>query len=261
LQAVGQASQIEREMPALLLVGGLGTRLQSVLPNSPKALAPLGTTPFLRLLVEQLKSQGFRHLIMCTGHLATQIERELGDGRELDMVIDYSRESSALGTAGAVKLADVYLAGAPEFVVMNGDSFLELDFAELLAFHRAHGGMVTIAARRVSDAARYGTLEVNDQFRVTAFREKTGAHEPGLINGGVYVFNRGLLNHIPDGLPASLEQGTFKDVLRVGVYASEQQGMFIDIGTPEDYARAQTLCEDLQAAVRVKARNVGKLVS
>lgn len=250
---MGQASQNEQEVPVLLLVGGLGTRLQSVLPNSPKPLAPLGSTPFLRLLVEQLSSQGFRHLIMCTGHLAAQIEQEFGDGGQMDVVIDYSRESNPLGTAGAVKLAERYLSGAPEFVVMNGDSFLEVDFAQLLRFHRDHGGMASMAARRVPDAARYGTLEVDDQLRVTAFREKTGERAPGLINGGVYVFNRELLRYIPDGVPASLEQDIFKRVLRHGVYASEQQGIFIDIGTPEDYARAQTLYESLQTAARVKA--------
>lgn len=249
---MGQPGQNEQEVPVLLLVGGLGTRLQSVLPNSPKPLAPLGPTPFLRLLVEQLGSQGFRHLIMCTGHLAAQIEQEFGDGGPMDVVFDYSHESSPLGTAGAVKLAERYLAGAPVFVVMNGDSFLEVDFPELLRFHRGHGGMVSVAARCVSDAARYGTLEVNDQFRVTAFREKTGARAPGLINGGVYVFNRELLSYIPDGVPASLEQDIFKNVLPHGVYASEQQGMFIDIGTPEDYARAQTLYESLRTAARVK---------
>src|ERR1039457_2527014 len=108
------------DMPAVLLVGGIGTRLQSVLPATPKPLAPLGDAPFLELLIRQLRSQGIRHLVMCTGHLAGQIETELSDGRKWDVVIDYSKEPQPLGTGGAVKFAERYLTQAADFLVMNG---------------------------------------------------------------------------------------------------------------------------------------------
>lgn len=218
-----------------------------MLTDSPKPLAPLGSTPFLRLLVEQLRTQGFRNLIMCTGHLAAQIEEEFGDGHKFGAAIRYSTESEPLGTAGAVKLAERYLTDAQEFVVMNGDSFLEADFVQLLRFHGERGGMVSIAVRRVENAARYGTVELDAEHRVARFSEKTGKEAPGLVNGGIYVFRREVLRHIPER-PASLELEVFPRILDCGIYGFEQNGIFIDIGTPEDYARAQTLYESLRAA-------------
>ena len=241
------------DLPAVLLVGGMGTRLQSVLPASPKPLAPVGDAPFLQLLVKQLRSQGIRRLVMCTGHLADQVEREFSDGRKWDVAIAYSKESRPLGTAGAVKFAECYLKQASDFLVMNGDSFLELDFRELIRFHREHGGLITMAVRRVPDAARYGTVQLGTHNRVVGFSEKMAAPVPGIVNGGVYVFKSAILQHIPDG-PASLEKDVFPRSLEHGVYALEQQGMFIDIGTPEDYMRAQALYESLYQAALLESQ-------
>jgi NDP-sugar pyrophosphorylase family protein len=243
----GQLATAQQETPAFLLVGGLGTRLQSVLPSTPKPLARVGNMPFLELLVLQLRSQGIRSIVMCTGHLAGQIEQEFGDGNKWGVAIHYSQESQPLGTAGAVKLAEGYLKQASDFLVMNGDSFLELDLRQFIQFHREHGGLVSMAVRKVPDAARYGTVHMDTNHRVVGFSEKTGAAAPGVINGGVYVFNRAVLDQVPQG-PASFEKDVFPRVLEQGVYALEQHGMFIDIGTPEDYARAQTLCQSLYQA-------------
>lgn len=236
-------------IPVLLLVGGMGTRLRPVLSGKPKPLAPIGDVPFLELLVLQLHSQGLYRLVMCTGFHADQIQQEFGDGRKWNVTIDYSKETSPLGTAGAIKLAERFVLQSPDFVVMNGDSFLELDLRQLIHFHREHGGLATIAVRRVPDAARYGTVHVDAHYRVTRFSEKIGLPEPGIINGGVYVFNREVLNRIPDG-PSSLEKDVLPGLANQGIFALEQNGMFIDIGTPEDYARAQTLYQSLsQAAI------------
>jgi D-glycero-alpha-D-manno-heptose 1-phosphate guanylyltransferase len=234
---------------AVLLVGGMGTRLRPVLPAKPKPLASVGRKPFLDLLVRQLRHQGIRRLVMCTGYLAEQIEGEFGDGRAWDVVIEYSREPHPLGTAGALKLAERYLRDVSEFIVMNGDSFLELDFDQLVRFHREHGTLMSIAVSKVSNTARYGTVQIGADCRVTAFAEKAGCHSSGLINAGVYVFSRAVLEHIPNA-PGSLEKDVFPRLLDQGVYALEQHGMFIDIGTPEDYARAQRLCDCLDEAVR-----------
>ncbi len=231
----------------MLLVGGMGTRLRSVLSDKPKPLAPVGDIPFLELLVLQLRSQGFRHLIMCSGYQAAQIQEVFGDGRKWSVKIDYSQETRALGTAGAIKLAGRFPLQAPDFVVMNGDSFLELDLRQLIQFHRGHGGWASIAVRRVSDATRYGTVQLDQNNRVVRFSEKMGIPKPGIINGGVYVFNRDVLPSIPDG-PSSLEKDVLPELLSHGVFALEQSGMFIDIGTPEDYARAQALYQSLSQA-------------
>ena len=238
-------------MPALLLVGGMGSRLKSVLPSTPKPMAPLGDGSFLELLVLQLRAQGGRHLVMCTGHLAEQIEEEFGDGQRWEMKIQYSKELHPMGTAGALKLAEPYISECSDFLVMNGDSFVEMNIPQFIRFHRDSGGLASMVVCKVPDAARYGTVRVNDQNRVTGFKEKTGSNVPGLINAGAYMFNRKILQQIPDG-PASLEKDVFPRLLERGVYASEQQGMFIDIGTPEDYARAQTLCASLRRAAKAE---------
>jgi D-glycero-alpha-D-manno-heptose 1-phosphate guanylyltransferase len=241
-----------QDIPAVLLVGGMGTRLRSVLPSTPKPLARVGNLPFLQLLVLQLHSQGIRRIVMCTGHLAEQIEEEFGDGHKWDVAIDYSKELKPLGTAGAVKLAERYLQNVSDFLVMNGDSFLELDFQKFVRFHRERGGVISMAVRRVSDASRYGSVQLDANNRVLGFSEKTGASVPNIVNGGVYVFNRSVLKQIPEG-SASLERDIFPKALGRGVYALDQQGMFIDIGTPEDYARAQTLAENLYQAASLKS--------
>ena len=236
------------DIKAVVLVGGMGTRLRSVIPSKPKVLASIGEKSFLELLVRQLRSQGIRRLVMCTGYLADQIESRFGDGRIWDVSIEYSREEMPLGTAGAVKLAQRYLQDAHEFLVLNGDSFLEVDFPSLMAFHRGHAGAIaTMAVLRVENASRYGTVHVDASGRVTGFAEKTGSEVPGLVNGGIYIFNHSVWQHIPEG-PSSLERDVFPRLLDQEVYAQEQHGMFIDIGTPVDYARAQELLRSLSEA-------------
>jgi D-glycero-alpha-D-manno-heptose 1-phosphate guanylyltransferase len=237
-------------IPAVLLVGGKGTRLRSVLPSTPKPLASVGDMSFLELLVRQLQTQGIHHLVMCTGFLADQIESEFGDGGKWGVRIEYSREDLPLGTAGAVKLAERHLQHTSDFFVMNGDSFLDVDFSELVQLHHDQRALATIAGLHVMDASRYGTLQIAAGGRVTGFIEKTGLSAPGLINAGVYIFDRAILDYIPEG-PASLERDIFPRVLPQRVYALERRGMFIDIGIPEDLARAQTLSEELcEAAFR-----------
>lgn len=236
------------ETRVLLLVGGMGTRLRSVLQSTPKPLASVGDKSFLEILVRQLQFQGFRQLVMCSGYLADQIEAEFGDGSQLGLSIEYSRESLPLGTGGAVKLAaQSYLRRASSFVVMNGDSFIELDFHKLIAFHFENRHLITMAVRSVEDASRYGTVQVAADNRVTGFREKTCNASPGLVNAGVYVFDHAVLQQLPDG-PCSLEHDIFPKLLDHGIYAQETKGIFIDIGTPEDYARAQQIRDRLYSA-------------
>lgn len=241
------------DLPALLLVGGMGTRLRPVLSSKPKPLAPIGDVPFLQLLVLQLRSQGIRRLVMCTGFQTEHIEEELGDGRNWHVSIEYSREPRPLGTAGAIRNARHLLSAASDFLVMNGDSFLELDFHRLIRFHRERRGWASIAVRRVPDASRYGTVEVDGQNRVVRFSEKLGIQAPGLVNGGIYVFKRTVLQSIPEG-PASLEKDVLPQLIDHGTFAMEEAGMFIDIGTPEDYARAQALHQKLSDAALSTSR-------
>jgi NDP-sugar pyrophosphorylase family protein len=237
---------LDKNTKAVLLVGGLGTRLRSVVASTPKSLAFVGNKPFLELLVRRLCRQGIRRLVMCTGYLAEQIETEFGNGHDWDVTIEYSKEPHLLGTAGAVKFAGQFLRNGSDFLVMNGDSFVHADLRQLFRFHRTHGGLATIAVVQVSNANRYGTVHVGHGGRINGFEEKTGKDGPGVINAGLYVFSSDVLNHIPDG-PASLEKTVFPQLLNRGVFALKQEGIFIDIGTPEDYARAQSLSEQLNS--------------
>jgi D-glycero-alpha-D-manno-heptose 1-phosphate guanylyltransferase len=241
------------EIPVLLLVGGMGTRLRPVLSSKPKPLAPVGDIPFLELVVLQLRSQGIRRLVMCTGHQADQIKEEFSDGRRWDVSIEYSNEPKPLGTAGAIKFAERFLTQASDFLVMNGDSLLELDFRKFMQFHLEHGGWASIAVRRVPETARYGTVQVDELNRVVRFSEKMGIKEPGIVNGGVYAFKREILQQIPEGA-ASLEKDVLPGILEHGAFAFEEHGMFIDIGTPEDYARAQALYQTLSEAALSHSR-------
>jgi NDP-sugar pyrophosphorylase family protein len=234
-------------MKAVLLVGGLGTRLRSAVPSLPKPLASVGERPFLELLVRQLGGQGIGQLVMCTGYLGEQVESVFHDGSDLGVTIEYSRETVPLGTGGALKLAQCYLQQESEFLLLNGDSFLEIDFNELIGFHRKHGGLATIAVVPIEDATRYGTVQVRADARVVRFVEKAGKSAPGIINAGVYVFGSAVLAQIPEG-PTSLERDVFPQIMERGVYAAEQNGLFIDIGTPEDYVRAKEMCGRLANA-------------
>jgi len=242
-------------MKAVLLVGGLGTRLRSVVPSLPKALASVGDRPFLELLVRQLSQQGIRRLVMCTGHLAEQIQDTFRDGRDFGVEIAYSMETVQMGTAGALKLARHYVRDEPEFLVLNGDSFVDVDFGELIDFHRKHDGVATMAVVPVENASRYGTVRMGAGARVLKFVEKTGENEPGIINAGVYVFSSAVFELIAEG-PASLERDIFPQLVERGVYAAEQQGMFIDIGTPDDYARAKGMSDRLADAIVAKRGSI-----
>lgn len=183
---------------------------------------------------------------MCTGYLADQIEREFGNGDKYGVTIEYSREPSPLGTGGTLKWARNLLEGLPYFLVMNGDSFLEIDFEKLIELHRASNAIATIAVVPVENDGRYGTVQVDSTSRVTEFKEKTGIDTPGLINGGVYVFSSAIFAKIPDGA-TSLEKDVFPEVIGEGLFALRQQGTFIDIGTPLDYEHAQRIFDRLNS--------------
>jgi NDP-sugar pyrophosphorylase family protein len=224
-------------MKAVLLVGGLGTRLRPAVPSLPKALASVGDRPFLELLVRQLGAQGIRHLVMSTGYLAEQVEEVFRDGSDFGATIEYSKETVPLGTAGALKFAQRYVQNEPEFLVINGDTFLEIDFNEFILSHRKLGSLATMAVVPVENSSRYGTVQIGADGRILGFLEKTGQNAPGIINAGVYVFSNAALALIPQG-PVSLEHDVFPLLMEQGFYAIQQRGMFIDIGTPEDYALA-----------------------
>jgi NDP-sugar pyrophosphorylase family protein len=228
-------------IPALLLVGGQGTRLQAVVSDRPKPMAEVDGRPFLGFLLDWLAEAGIREVILCTGYMAEQLEAQLGE-RHGPLRLRYSRERSPLGTGGALRAA-LPLLGAPGdcpcVLVLNGDSFFGVPLADLQRFHVARGARATLALAAVPDTARYGRVEEEpERGQITSFVEKGAAGGPGAINGGVYLLDPALLAALPAERAVSLEREAFPAWLGGPFYGFAADAPFLDIGTPETYAAA-----------------------
>lgn len=224
-------------MEAIVLAGGFGTRLASRLDGVPKPMAPVAGRPFLEILLAQLRRAGCGRVLLSVGHLHRVIQDHFGLAFH-GMQILYVIESVPLGTGGAIRLA---LAQATEdaVLVLNGDTFLNADYAGMLRFHAAERAMVTIAVAYQPDISRYGGVVIEGN-RIVGFDEK-GRSGAGWINGGAYVLSRDLA--WPPGLAEkfSIERDFFvPEVAQLRPAAYKVDGYFLDIGIPEDLDRAQT---------------------
>ncbi len=232
-------------MRAVILAGGLGTRLRSVVSDRPKPMANIGGKPFLEHQIEFLKGYRIVNLVLCVGYLHEHIQARFKDGASWDVSIDYSIEDRLLGTAGALKHAQKYLAGTGTFLVLNGDSYFEVDLHRLIQFHeRKKAGdrrcLGSIALAGVPDVRSYGSIQTDRQGRILSFEEKPEASNGSIqINAGIYVLEPEILNLIPDSINVSLERETFPSVLDGGhhLFGYPAQGFFADIGTPDGYGR------------------------
>ena len=221
---------------AIVLAGGFGTRLRGIVDDVPKPLAPVAGRPFLAWLLDRLAAGGMRRCILATGYLSDVIEQRIG-ARWQGMEIAYSVEPEPLGTGGAIRLAATRLQGDAAHV-LNGDTWLEYDPVALEDTARAAGASMTIALARVDDVARYGAVDI-DNGRVTGFREK-GESGPGWINAGCYFLGADALAALPVRDAFSFEQDVLQPRVQArAVAAFTATAGFIDIGVPEDYARAQ----------------------
>jgi len=214
--------------PVAILAGGLGTRLRPAIGEHAKVMAPVDGRPFVARILDQVAAAGFR---------ADEVESALGASHG-PLHLRYSRETEPLGTAGALRHALPLLDG-PELLVMNGDSFCDVELAAAWAWHRQRRSEATLVAVEVPDAARYGRLELDAEDRVRRFTEKQDGGGAGWINAGVYFFARARIAALDAGGPLSLE----RDVLPVWAAASllhghRTRGRFIDIGTPGSYSAA-----------------------
>lgn len=224
-------------MEAIVLAGGLGTRLASRLGGLPKPMAPIAGRPFLEILLTQLRRSGCTRVLLSVGYQHTVIQDHFGAAFD-GMAIDYVVESIPLGTGGAIRLA---LAQASEesVLVLNGDTFLDADYAAMLRFHAVQGAAVTLAVVHRDDVSRYGSVSVEGE-RIVGFEEK-GRSGPGYISAGTYALARNLA--WPPALPEkfSIERNFFvPEVARLRPAAYKVDGFFLDIGIPEDLDRAQT---------------------
>lgn len=225
-----------RTREAVVLAGGFGTRLAHVVPDVCKPMAPVAGEPFLRRVLDQLDAAGFARAVIADGYRREQIESYfMGTYRGIE--VDYSPEDSPLLTGGAVRRA-LRMCSRPEVFVLNGDTWLDVDFSAMESMLTAHpGASCCIAAKRMEGFDRYGTLDVAPDGRIRAFREKAPCDE-GLINGGAYLVRRDALEAGPDVF--SLENDWFARVVADGALVACEAGSgFVDIGVPEDYERAQ----------------------
>lgn len=223
-------------MEAIVLAGGFGTRLREVVPDLPKPMAPVAGRPFLEILLHALASKGFCRVVLSLGFMADKVVAYFGD-HFAGMELVYEVEDTPLGTGGAVRQALTRCTEDHVFV-FNGDTYLDLEVADVEAHWQAHHEPI-IVAREVPDTARYGRLNTVED-RVIGFLEK-GMAGPGLINAGCYVLPVAILNKFALGQAFSLETDYLAKT--VGVQRTDlfvTGGHFIDIGVPEDYARAQS---------------------
>ena len=203
-------------------------------------MAPVAGKPFLEYLVSSLRRGGVETIVLAIGHQADQVRRHFGDGARWQLSIRYSQEDAPLGTGGAVKLAGSVLTG-DRFLVLNGDSLLQLDYGDLLNYHDAKGGLVTVAVTRVTDRARYGAVDLDVGGAISRFSAPGAATGAGWVHGGVCVVSRWLLDQIAPNRPVSLESDVLPRLVGHGLYGYPAgDGYFIDIGTPASYREAQS---------------------
>jgi NDP-sugar pyrophosphorylase family protein len=224
---------------AFVLCGGAGTRLRPVLADRPKSMALIGGIPFLQLLIERLRCQGIDDVILGTGYMAEKIESYFGPGNELAMRIRYSREHEPLGTGGALKLAEPLISDP--VLVLNGDSYVEWSLVPMRELFRAKDADMVVVLHSVADVSRYGSVALDQDGRVTQFLEKGIRAGPGLINAGVYLLRKQIVRELPAETAISLEREVFPRLLDRAVYGLVCTGLFIDIGMPDDFKRAQAL--------------------
>lgn len=245
-----------RDVPCLILLGGLGTRLRPALGDMPKPMAPIAGKPFLEYLIRWLGRAGFTRVVLCLGYRADQIVEHFRRGDAFGLKLTYSIENEPLGTWGAIRLAGEHISH-PYFVVLNGDSWLQVDLCRLLEFHVHKKGISSIAAVEVENASRFGSIRLDPSERVTEFLEKR-ADGTALINGGVYVFSRKVLEIEGSAKTCSLEKEIFPALIPRGVYAMRLKGYFVDIGVPEAYRRLVSDSGNWIKALEVQSANEGK---
>lgn len=226
-------------MKAVVLAGGFGTRLKAVVRDLPKAMAPVGSGYFLDCLLECLISSGIKEYIFCLHYLPDKIIEYLGDGERFGISVNYSIETTPLGTAGAVGLLRHILRET--FCVVNADTYIEADLRECLKWHRAQKALTTLCAVKVEDSGRFGALEFDSQRRIVGFREKPGTGRDRWINGGIYLMEPGIFQYIPEKHFCSMERDVFPLLLKSNekIYGYPLQTYFFDIGVPEDYKAFQ----------------------
>jgi len=224
-----------KDIDVVILVGGLGRRLSSVVKDTPKVLAPVNGIPFLDILINCLAKQGFKRFILCVGYLREKIIDHYRNWNHIDLI--FSVEDLPLGTAGAIKNSEQHIK-SDFFIVLNGDSYCNLEYLNFIQFHLSKNSELSIVVSKVKESKDFGQIKLNRGKQIVSFSEKVVKSKVQYTNSGIYLFNKILLNHIPIGEKYSNEYDLFPEMIkRYKCYGFMTKRKFMDIGTPVRYHR------------------------
>jgi NDP-sugar pyrophosphorylase family protein len=249
-------------MKAIILAGGVGTRLRPLSCTRPKLLFPVLNKPLLDWTLERLAETGVDGVTLAVKYMAEAFMQRYGESKH-GIKISYSIEKKPMRTGGAIKYAEELIGHEEPFLVLNGDIFTTIDYTVLINKHKQNNAVATIALYSVADPSRYGTVKLTNQNRITQFVEKAplGKAPSNLINAGVYVLDPEIFNYIPAGRPVSIEREVFPKLAEEGkLFGHEFKRVWIDIGKPLDYLKANRVLLDAEPKKRLlgKDANIGE---
>lgn len=238
-----RSENIEQQTPshltAVILAGGLGTRLRPVVQDRPKVMANVAGRPFLTYVLDQIIRAGIKRAIVCTGYLADSISAVLShDYQGLQLV--YSHETTLLGTAGALRQALSLIKPFP-VLVFNGDSYVNVDLERFVQFHYANQSTMTLALAKKQCSRAFGLVEIGEGNVVTRFSEKEATGKPEWVNAGIYILEKQVIESIPEAQAVSLEREILPKWVGRGLHGYAQQEDVFDIGTPSSLSEAQSI--------------------
>lgn len=237
------ATDFTKKIAPVILAGGFGTRLKPALGALPKALAPINGKPFIHYLFEQILTAGFKKVLICVGYQAEHLKDELKN-KYKNLSIQYSHETSPLGTGGALRNA-IPNINKDFFLVMNGDSYALINLSSLCRWFIEKELRAAIILGKINDPARFGSVQLAPNYLVESFQEKYSGVNSGFVNAGIYLFAKRLIEKIPVNCNFSLEKQFFPELANKDLYAYPHLVDFYDIGTPESYNKAGLFFLDL----------------
>ncbi len=245
-------------MKAIILAGGIGTRLRPLSCTRPKLLFPILNKPLLDWTLERLAETGVDGVTLAVKYMAEVFMQRYGESTH-GMKLSYSKEKKPMHTGGAIKYAEELIGHEEPFLVLNGDIFSTIDYTALLKKHKESNAVATIVLYRVEDPSRYGTVKLTENSQVTQFIEKAplGEAPSNLINAGVYVLDPKIFDYIPAGRPVSIEREVFPKLAKEGkLFGHEFKEIWIDIGKPADYLRANRILLNAEPKKRFLGKDV-----
>ncbi len=228
------------ELKVFILVGGLGTRLRKIISEVPKPMAPIEGKPFLHHKLIQLKKNGLKNIVFCSGYLSDIIENYFGNGNKMGLNIKYSTEEKALGTGGAIKNAEQFITG--NFIVMNGDVYIDANIGKIVSFYIEKKADYVMTLTEVQKNSAGGIVTLDSSMKILEFLEKPDINviqsmRSPLLNAGLYMLSPEILNIIPKNKKCSIEREIFPKLIGSDkkFYGFTHTGYFIDIGIPDNY--------------------------